>query len=170
MSFRSARKLSDYLVKAQIYRIERSVGSFKCGKKLSEVCKNVNKTRNLTSSVTFNTYRISYRLNCDHKCLIYTIKIFYESWSNYKNNTRKFLRGDIFMQQNLFKHFQKPCQTGFIKEQDIPTKRENYLRQNSKLWLRIVLTLNKVYSVVFRIIFSDFVYILVYIFIPGYLY
>ena len=33
ISFRIARKLSNYLVKTKIYHIERSIGSFKCGKK-----------------------------------------------------------------------------------------------------------------------------------------
>ena len=30
ISFRSARKLSSYLVRAKLYPIERTVGSFKC--------------------------------------------------------------------------------------------------------------------------------------------
>ena len=33
ISFRIARKLGNYLVKTKIYHIERSIGSFKCGKK-----------------------------------------------------------------------------------------------------------------------------------------
>ena len=44
---------SKYIVRAEIYPIERSVGSFKCGKKRCEVCENVNKTENFIYSVTF---------------------------------------------------------------------------------------------------------------------
>ena len=47
--FRSARKLSNYLVRAKIYPVERPVGSFKCGKKRCEGCENVNKTENFFS-------------------------------------------------------------------------------------------------------------------------
>ena len=51
ISFRSARKLSSYLVRAKLYPIERTVRSFKCTKKHCEVCKNVNITDSFTSSV-----------------------------------------------------------------------------------------------------------------------
>ena len=47
ISFRSARKLSSHLVWAKLYRIERTVGSFKCTTKHFEVCKNVNRTYTL---------------------------------------------------------------------------------------------------------------------------
>ena len=46
ISFRTTRKLSNYLVGAKICPIERSVGSFKCDKKRCEVCEIVNKTEN----------------------------------------------------------------------------------------------------------------------------
>ena len=51
ISFRSAWKLSSYLVRAKLYPIERTVGSFKC-----EVCI-VNISDNFTSAVTQNTYK-----------------------------------------------------------------------------------------------------------------
>ena len=35
ISFRSSRKLSNYLVRAKIHPIGRSTGSFKCGKKIN---------------------------------------------------------------------------------------------------------------------------------------
>ena len=38
ISFLSARKLRNYPVRAKIYPTERSVGSFKCGKKCCKVC------------------------------------------------------------------------------------------------------------------------------------
>ena len=37
VSFRSARKLSSYLVRAKLYPLERKVGSSKCGKRRCEV-------------------------------------------------------------------------------------------------------------------------------------
>ena len=73
ISFRSARKLSSYLLRAKLYPIERTVGSFKCTKKCCEVCENVNITDSFTSSVTQNTYKINHNLNCDDKCLIYLL-------------------------------------------------------------------------------------------------
>ena len=42
ISFRSARKLSSYLVRAKLYPTEITAGSFKCTKKRCEVCKTVN--------------------------------------------------------------------------------------------------------------------------------
>ena len=41
ISFHSARKLSNYLVRAKMYPIERIVASKNCGSKRSEVCINV---------------------------------------------------------------------------------------------------------------------------------
>ena len=44
ISFRSARKLSSYLVRAKLYPTERAVGSYKCSRKRREVSINVNET------------------------------------------------------------------------------------------------------------------------------
>ena len=41
ISFRSARKMSSYLVRAKLYSEERTKGSFKCGSKRFEVYLNV---------------------------------------------------------------------------------------------------------------------------------
>ena len=66
ISFRSARKLSRYLVRLNCTLFDRTVGSFKCTKKCCEVCKNVNVTDSFTSSVTQNTCKINHNLNCDN--------------------------------------------------------------------------------------------------------
>ena len=130
ISFRSARKLSSYLVRAQLYPIHRTAESFKCTKKHCEVCKHVNITDSFTSLVTQNMYKINHNLNCDNKCLIYlltckqcqkqyigeTTDAFHKRWNNYKNNARKFLRGESCMQQHSFEHFQSPGHTGFIED------------------------------------------------------
>ena len=52
VSFRISRKISCYLVRAKLFPIERTVGSFKCRSKLCEVCKYITKTDTFTSSVT----------------------------------------------------------------------------------------------------------------------
>ena len=41
VSYRSARKISSYLVRAKLYPLERKVGSEKCGKSRCEVCLNI---------------------------------------------------------------------------------------------------------------------------------
>ena len=59
VSFRGARKLSSCLVRAKLYPLERSVGSFKCGKRRCHVCENVCETDTFKSSVTNKEYKIS---------------------------------------------------------------------------------------------------------------
>ena len=61
--FRSARKLSSYFIRAELYHIERIVGSQKCKDKLCEVCLNVQETSCLSSSVTSETYEFTISLN-----------------------------------------------------------------------------------------------------------
>ena len=46
ISFRSARKISSYLVRAKLYPNERTVESYKYGGKPCEVCINVNEVSN----------------------------------------------------------------------------------------------------------------------------
>ena len=38
ISFRSSSKVSSYIVRAKLYPLERTAGSYKCGKKRCEVC------------------------------------------------------------------------------------------------------------------------------------
>ena len=47
VSFKSARKLSSYLVRAKLYPLHCKVGSKKCGKIRSEVCDYVTDADNL---------------------------------------------------------------------------------------------------------------------------
>ena len=92
ISFRNAKKLSSYLVRAKIYPFERSGGSYKCGKKCWEVWENLNKTESFTSSVTFIAYKINHRLNCNNKCLFYLLmcqKCRNYNWRNYRNISQK---------------------------------------------------------------------------------
>ena len=59
VTFRSSKKLSSYLVRANLYPIERVTGSCKCRGKRCAVCLNVNKTSTFTGSVTHETYKIN---------------------------------------------------------------------------------------------------------------
>ena len=55
ISFRSARKMSSYLVRAELYPEVRTKGSFKCDSKRCEVCLNVTETSTSASTVTRET-------------------------------------------------------------------------------------------------------------------
>ena len=58
-SYRSARKLSSYLVRAKLYPIERKVRSCKCKGKRWKICKNVLETDTFTCSNDQITYKIN---------------------------------------------------------------------------------------------------------------
>ena len=98
ISFRSARKMGGYLVKAKLYPEERTNGSFKCGSKRCEVCLNINETftfattdavavgskrcevyLNVNEAFTFastvagETYVINHKFNCNGRCLVYLL-------------------------------------------------------------------------------------------------
>ena len=152
ISFRSARKVSSYLVRAKLYPLDRTVGSFKCGGSRCEVCLNVTETSTFTSSVTGETYKINHSFNCNDKCLVYlltckvckkqyvgqTVDSFRLRWNNYKCNCRKHERKEACMQQFLYDHFCCTDHSGFIDDVSItfidktdpsdPLKREDYWR------------------------------------------
>ena len=71
ITFRSARKLCSYLVRAKLYSLEKTVGSCKCYGKRYEVC-DVTETSTVTITTTQNTYNIC-QLNCRGKCLVYLL-------------------------------------------------------------------------------------------------
>ena len=116
VSFRGARKLSSYLVRAKLYPLERSVGSFKCNGKRCQVCINVTESNTFSSSVDKKEYVVNHSFNCIDKCIIYlltcnkckmqyvgkTVDDFRLRWNNYKDNNRKYLRKESCIQQHLF--------------------------------------------------------------------
>ena len=57
-SFRSARKLSSYLVRAKLYPVKRKVGSSECKGKRCQTCMNVNETDSFTSTVTKESIKL----------------------------------------------------------------------------------------------------------------
>ena len=67
ISFRSARKLSSYLVSAKLYHIERTVRSFEFNGKRYQTCLNVNEMDTFTSETTGETYNINHQFNCNNK-------------------------------------------------------------------------------------------------------
>ena len=73
VSYRSACKLSSYLVRAKLYPLERKVGSCKCKGKRCEVCKNVLATDTFTCRDDQTTYKINHKFDFSEKCLTYLI-------------------------------------------------------------------------------------------------
>ena len=73
-SFRSARRISSYLMRAKLHPLERFVGSRQCKKRRCEVCTNVTETVAFSSTVTSKTFQINHELNCDEKYLICLLK------------------------------------------------------------------------------------------------
>ena len=152
ISFRSARKLSNYLVRPKLYTLERTVGPFQCKGKWCQTCYNVKETEIFTSTTTDKTSKISQKVNCNDKCLVYlltrnvclkqyigqTVEEFRYRWNNYKINGRKYQEYGTCMQQHLFEHFSEKGHHGFLEDVSItlidktdpsnPLQRENYWR------------------------------------------
>ena len=72
-SFRKARKLSSYLVRAKFCPLERKVSSFKCKEKRCQTFLNINEMDSFASSVTEEEYKIYHCFNCNKKYLIYLL-------------------------------------------------------------------------------------------------
>ena len=64
VSFRSFRKISSYLVRAKLYPVEKSVGSFNCKISRCQICAYVTETYSFISAVKTATYKINHRLDC----------------------------------------------------------------------------------------------------------
>ena len=73
VSYRSARKISIYLVRAKLYPLERKFGSEKCDKSRCEVCLNIEETDTFMSTTTGGSFKINHKLNCDDNSLIYLL-------------------------------------------------------------------------------------------------
>ena len=131
VSYCSARKLRVYLVRAKLYNLERTRGSYKCGNLRCLVCNNIEETDTFTSPVTGESFKINHHLYCNDKCLIYlltckvckkqhtgkTIDRFRLRWNNYKESDRKFVRGEEIKQKSLHGHFLSDSHQSF--EEDV---------------------------------------------------
>ena len=103
-------------MRAKLYPLGRSVGSFKCNGKRCQVCINVTESNTFSRSVDKKEYVINHSFNCNGKCIIYlitcnkckmqyvgkTVNDFRLRWNNYKDNNRKYLRKESCIQQHLF--------------------------------------------------------------------
>ena len=100
VTFLSSRKLSSYLVRANLYPLERVTGSCKCHGIRCAVCLNVNQTSPFISSVTHETCKTNHEFDFNSKFIIYfltwkqcskqyvgqTVDDFRLRWNNYKDN------------------------------------------------------------------------------------
>ena len=73
ISFRSARKLSSYLVREKLYPLERTVGLAQCKGKRCQTCHNVKEAETFTSTTMGKTFKVNHKLNCNGKCLVYLL-------------------------------------------------------------------------------------------------
>ena len=150
VSFRSSRKIKSYLVRAKLYPVERSVGSFNCKRQHSQICAYVNEKDSFTSTTTGETYKINHKFDCMDKCFIYlltsnkcrkqyvgqTVDTFCYRWNNYRPNSRKHAHGIPCMQEHLYKNFCDSEHSGFLNDVSItfidkadltnPLQRENH--------------------------------------------
>ena len=130
VSFHGARKLNSYLVRAKLCPLERMVGSYKCKSKRCQVCNNFTEEDSFTCSNDQTNFKINHSFDCNEKCLIYlitcnrcfkqyvgqTVDEFRHRWNNYKDNARKFKRGEHCMQRHLYEHFNLPGHSGFLND------------------------------------------------------
>ena len=77
VSFRGARKLSSYFVRAKVYPLEHKVRSCHCSKKWCQVCLNVTETSSFTSTSTNKASKINHLFNCTEKCIVYLLIVGY---------------------------------------------------------------------------------------------
>ena len=73
VSFRSARKLSCYLVRAKLYPLARRVRSYKCRCNCCQVCRSITETEMFIFNNDQRSYKINRSFDCNEKCLIYLL-------------------------------------------------------------------------------------------------
>ena len=87
------------------------------------MCKNVLKTDMFTCSNDQTTNKINHKFDCNEKCnkclkqyVGQTLDMFRPRWDYYKDNSRKFNRGEDCMQRHLYKCLQLPGHTVFLRK------------------------------------------------------
>ena len=70
VSFRSASKLSNFMVRAKLYPLARKVGSYKYRSNRCQVCYSITKTDMFTFNNDRSSYKINQSFDCNEKCLI----------------------------------------------------------------------------------------------------
>ena len=66
-SYRSARKIKNYIVRSKLHPVETSVGCQGGGGSRCQVCENIEVTDNFTSFTRKNTYKINHSFDCNDK-------------------------------------------------------------------------------------------------------
>ena len=74
VSFYSARKLNNYLDRAKLYPLKRTVGSYKCKSKRCQVCNNITEADSFICSNDRTNFEINHRFDCNKGCFIYLIR------------------------------------------------------------------------------------------------
>ena len=150
VSYRSARKIKDYIVTSKLYPLERNVGCGGCGNGRCQVCKNINVTDTFDSFTTRRSYKINQKFDCNDKCLIFSCRTcgkkntgkttnhFRYRWNNYKMEARKAEIGHMenVKEKFLRSHFLQDDHKGFLEDVEVRlidktqgfdhTKREYY--------------------------------------------
>ena len=62
MSFRRARKISSYLVRAKLYHLGRKLDSKKCCKSCCEACLDIEETDTFTSTTKDESFKVNHKL------------------------------------------------------------------------------------------------------------
>jgi len=119
VSFRSARNLKSYLVRAKLYpKEQKTPGSGKCGKARCQTCNNVEVTNTFESS-DGKTFKINYPLDCNSSNIVYLLKCkvcqkryvgqttnrFRLRWNNYRSCHKKASKGECVPQSLFHEHF-----------------------------------------------------------------
>ena len=119
VSYRRARKLSNYLVRAKLYPLEKKRYCYKCDNLKCLVCNSIEETDTFTSTVACKSFKINHHLCCNDKCHVYlltfkvckkrytgkTVDRFRLQQNNYKESDRKSLRGEELKQKSFYEFF-----------------------------------------------------------------
>ena len=132
------------------------VGSSKCKGKQCQARNSITETDSFTCSNDQLNFKISHRFDRNEKCLIYLttcnrclkqyvvqiVDEFRHRWKNYKDNARKFERGEQCMQRHLYEYFNLPGHSRFLNDVSAtladktdpkdPTKRKDFWIQTLK--------------------------------------
>ena len=73
VSYGSAKKIKNYIVRSKLYLIERKIVSYRCGNSRCQVCTSIQVTDTFSSFARKSAYKINHNFNCNSKCLIYLL-------------------------------------------------------------------------------------------------
>ena len=187
MSFRSGVSLSNHLVRAKVFPLQREKGSSCCGKCRCETYFNIKETNTFQSFVTIKVYKINHHFHCDSKCTVYrisckvwglqyvgwTVDRFRLRWNNYKCFHKVALEGGTpkqnYFHQNLLSDdhhgLLEDCKIIFIDKTDSShlTRREFFwmhqLKTFALLGLNICDTVSE--AIIAHLFFNETIQVLI---------